>query len=94
MEAIFTLFQVLGQANHSIFGGMCFFITQFGSRGPFLESPGNLTDPKPYFEIKISRKVGCVLTTNEVHFVSLADNLTVQFSKLLKFRSGMENKTA
>ena len=23
----------------------------FGSRGPFLESPGNLTGPKPYYEI-------------------------------------------
>ena len=45
--------------------------------GPFLESPGNLTGPKPYFEIKISRKVGCVLTSNEVHFVSLAENFTV-----------------
>ena len=52
---------------------------KFGKRawGPFLESPGNLTGPKPYFEIKISRKVGCVLTSNEVHFVSLADNFTV-----------------
>ena len=37
----------------------------------------DLTGPKPYFEIKISRKVGCVLTSNEVHFVSLADNFTV-----------------
>ena len=46
-------------------------------RGPFLESPGNLTGPKPYFEMKISRKVGCVLTSNEVHFVSLADNFSV-----------------
>ena len=33
-----------------------------GSRGPFLERPGNLTGPKSYFEIKVSRKVGCVLT--------------------------------
>ena len=46
-------------------------------RGPFLESPGNLTGPKPYFEIKISIKVECVLTSNEVHVVSLADNFTV-----------------
>ena len=48
-----------------------------GARGPFLETPGNLTGPKSYFEIKVSRKVGCVLTFNEVHFVSLADNFTV-----------------
>ena len=62
--------------------------------GPFLERPGNLTGPKLYFETKFSRKVGCVLTSNEVHFVSLADNFTVQFSNLLKLLSRMKNKTA
>ena len=45
--------------------------------GPFLESPGKLTSPVSYFEIKVSRKVGCVLASNEVHFVSLAENFTV-----------------
>ena len=59
----------------------------FQTRGPFLESPGNLTGPKSYFEIKVSRKVGCVLTSNEVYFVSLAENFTVQFSNLLKLPS-------
>ena len=44
-----------------------------GPWGLFLESPGNLTGPKSYFEIKVSRKVGTVLSCNEVHFVSLAD---------------------
>ena len=63
-------------------------------RGPFLETLGNLTGPKSYFEIKVSRKLGCDLTSNEVHFVSSAHNFTVQFSKLLKLSSGMENKTA
>ena len=58
------------------------------SRGLFLESPGNLTGLKSCFEIKVSRNVGCVLASNEVHFDSLADNFTVPFSKLL------ENKTA
>ena len=48
------------------------------SWGPFLERPGKLTGPKSYFEIKFSRKVGCVLTPNEVHFVSLGENFTVQ----------------
>ena len=62
--------------------------------GPFLERLGKLTGPVSYFEIKVSRKVGRVLTSNEVNFVSLADNLTVQFSNLLKLPSGMENKTA
>ena len=48
-----------------------------GTRGPFLERPGNLTGPKSDFEIKISRKVGCVLNSNKDHFVSLANNFTV-----------------
>ena len=48
------------------------------SRGLFLESPGNLTGPKSYFEIKVSRKVGSVLSSNEVYLVSIADNFTVQ----------------
>ena len=65
---------------------------KLGPWGPFLERPGNLTGPKSHFEIKVFRKVGCVLTSNEVHFVSLADNFTVQFSNLLKLPSGMENK--
>ena len=51
--------------------------TMSPARVPFLESPGNFTGLKSYFEIKGSRKVGCVLTSNEVHFVSLADNFTV-----------------
>ena len=42
-----------------------------------LESPSNLTGPKSYFEIEVSRKLGCVLASNEVHFVSLAENFTV-----------------
>ena len=64
------------------------------TRGPFLESPGNLTGPESYFQIKVSRKAGCVLTSNEVHFVSLANNSTLSFSILLKLPSKMENKTA
>ena len=56
------------------------------TRGPFLESPGNLTDPKSDFEIKVSRKVGSVLTSNEVHFVSLADNFTAPFSVIFQKR--------
>ena len=47
------------------------------ARGPFLERPGKLTDPVSYFEIKVSRRLGCVLASNEVHFVSLAANFTV-----------------
>ena len=47
------------------------------SWGPFLERPGKLTGPVSYFEIKVSRKPGCVLASNEDHFVSLAENFTV-----------------
>ena len=61
-------------------------------RGRFLERPGNLTGPISYFEIKVSRRVGCVLTSNEVQFVSLADDFTVKFSELLKLSSGVETK--
>ena len=64
-----------------------------GAWGLFLERPGNLTGPISYFEIKFSRRVGCVLTSNVVQFVSLADNFTAQFSNPLKLSSGMENKT-
>ena len=53
-----------------------------------------LTGPKSYCEIKVSRKVGVVLTSNEVHFVSLADNFTAQSSKHLKLPFLIENKTA
>ena len=47
------------------------------SRGPFLERPDNLTGLKSDFEITISRKVECILNSNKVHFVSLANNFTV-----------------
>ena len=47
------------------------------SWGPFFERPGKLTGPVSYFEIEVSREVECVLTSNEVHFVSLAENFTV-----------------
>ena len=77
-------------------GNLCRAVTLYitVTRGPFLERPGNLTGPKSYFEIKVSRKVGRVLTYNEVHFVSLADNFAVQLSNPLKLLSGMEIKTA
>ena len=47
------------------------------TRGPFPKRPGKLTGPVSYFEIKVSRKLGCVLASNKVHFVSLAENFTV-----------------
>ena len=56
----------------------------FRTRGPFLERPGNLTGPESDFDMKVSRKVGRVLASIEVHFVSPADNFKAQFSNLLK----------
>ena len=47
-------------------------------------APGNLTGPESDFDIKASRKVGGVLTSDEVHFVSLADSFAVQVSNVLK----------
>ena len=77
---------------------MYYFLAKLSSKqgfwGLFLESPGKLTGPVSYFEIKFSRKACCVLTFNEAHFVSLANNSTVSFSKLLKLPSLVENKTA
>ena len=53
----------------------------------------NLTGPKSYFEIKVSRKVGCVLTSNKVYFVYLPDDVSIRLSKFLKLPAEMENKT-
>ena len=50
----------------------------YKTRGPFVrEALGNLTGPNSDFEIKVSRKVGRDMTSNEVRFVSLANNFTV-----------------
>ena len=81
-----------GGGNEEFIINMLAAWAYFKTRGPFPERPDNLTGPKSYFEIKISRKVGCVLTSNEVHFVSLADNFIVQFSNLLKLPSKMGKK--
>ena len=64
----------------------------YPSWDPFLGRPGNLTGPKSDFDFKVSRKVGRVLTSDEVHFVSLADNFTIQFSNLLKISLGWKTK--
>ena len=53
-------------------------VNSWFSRWPFLERPGYLTGRESDFKIKASRKVGYVLTSNKVHFVSLSNNVTVQ----------------
>ena len=92
-ESVQSLQKELGKSKKIRHVQTC-SISQLNSWGPFLKRPGKLTSPKSYFEIKVSRKVGCVLTSNEVRYVSLSDNFTVQFSKLLKLSSYLENKTA
>ena len=74
----------VGILKSSCLSGPEHFNFQLVPRGPFLERPSNLMGPESDFDIRVSRKVGRVLTSDEVHFVSLADNLTVQFSNLLK----------
>ena len=48
----------------------------------------NLPNPESDFDIKVSRKLGDVLTSDEVHFFSLVNNLSVRLSK---FPCGMGN---
>ena len=67
----------VSDTNVSLFNRARVADTNFVSRGPFVERPGKLTGPVSYFEIEVSRKVGCVLTSNKVHSVSLAENFTV-----------------
>ena len=62
------------------------------SQGPVSQKTRNLTGPRSYFEIKVSRNVECVLTSIDVHFVSLADCFTVQFSNLLRLHLKQKTK--
>ena len=63
------------------------------TRGRFSKDPGaNLVDPETDFDIKVSRKVGRVLTSNAVYFVSLADTFIVQFLNLLKLPLELKTK--
>ena len=71
----FTLRQT--SAQQYIINHVMMYLRSLPAWGPFLERPGKLTGPVSYFEIEVSRKVWCVLTSNEVHFVSLAENFTV-----------------
>ena len=71
---------------------MCSQTGSTGAEARFSKDPVTLTGPESYFEIKVSRKVGCVLNSNKAHFVSLADNFTATFSKLLKLPSLIETK--
>ena len=62
-----------------MFSAKADLVKRTGAR--FSKAP--VTGPVSYFEIKFSRKVCCVLTSNEAHFASLANNFTLPFSKRL-----------
>ena len=62
------------------FRGARLLVSRDIASGPgarFSKDPVSFTGPVSYFEIKVSRNLGCVLASNEVHFVSLAENFTV-----------------
>ena len=55
--------------------------------GPFLERPGNFSDPKGNFEIKTCYTVAQFLAHKPVSFASFTYSCIVLISKLLKLRS-------
>ena len=55
-----------------------------GPWGPFLESPGNFSDPKWDFQIEIQRMRVRVLANKLLLFVSLTDIFIMLNAKLLK----------
>ena len=58
-----------------------------GSRGPFLESPGNFSGPKSNIQIEIKRIRARVLASKILYFVLLTHILIMLDAKLLKPRS-------
>ena len=60
-----------------------------GAWCPFLESPGNFSDPKSNIQIEIKRIRPRVLAKKLLHFVSLTDSFIMLDAKLLKPRSLM-----
>ena len=53
------------------------------SWGPFLERPSKLTGPVSYFEMKVSRKLGCVLASKTLN-ANMADHLVGAWDKFLE----------
>ena len=56
-------------------------------RGPFLETPGNFSDPKENFKVKTCWIVAQSVAHKLVNFSLLTDSFIVLFSKLLKHTS-------
>ena len=54
----------------------------YRDRGPFFESPGNFSGPRPEFGIKTRRAVARALAHKRVHFVSLTVTLLYYLQKL------------
>ena len=68
------------------------YFRETGPWGPFLESPGSFTGPKPKFKIKTLRVVARVLAHKQAYFVSLTDSFTVLLSKPINRRSWMQTE--
>ena len=83
--------------NNDLFSDVKFVVQKAAAQS---ESESKQVIPAHKFVLSIGSLVfeamfyGVLAETTEVHFVSLADNFTVEFSNLLKLSSGMENKTA
>ena len=58
----------------------------------WIERPVNLTGSKSHFEIKVSRKVGCVLTCNEVRFASTHTELDSNEAFITKAKPFVQSK--
>ena len=59
-------------------------VVAFVLRGPFLESPGNISALKSNIQIAIERIRARVLASKLLHFVSLTDSCIMLDAKLLK----------
>ena len=63
------------------------------ARGPFLETPGNLSGPKSSIHSEIKRLKAWVLASKLLHFISLTDRFILLDANLLKPLSCMQTTT-
>ena len=64
-----------------------------GARGPFLETPGNLSGPKSSIHSEIKGLKARVLASKLLHFISLAGSFILLDASLLKPLSYMQTTT-
>ena len=67
-------------------------LSSFWAKRQFLETPRNVSGPKPNFGIKTCWIVAQFLAHKPVNFASFSDNFNVSFSKLLKLSSWIRCK--